>query len=147
MKKYWQTNENPINNYFIKVQFGVLFHDQICEESYFNELLTWKLSSFQKKFRLKLVTLVKFLIINNSYVNEDDKIQWYKNVVGKLKKKFIIKDVIVSHVYIRYFFPCPCSVMVKATCIRSDNKKYKDIVSRLFSVNWSPHFVKSSILI
>lgn len=37
--------------------------------------------------------------------------------------------------------------MVKATCIRSDKQKIKDIVSKLFSVNWSPHFVKSSILI
>lgn len=36
MKKYWQTNENPFNNYFIKVQYGVLFHDQICEANYFN---------------------------------------------------------------------------------------------------------------
>lgn len=36
MKKYWQTNENPINNYFIKFQYGVLFHDQICEANYFN---------------------------------------------------------------------------------------------------------------
>lgn len=44
-----------------------------------------KIIKFPKIFRLKLVTLVKFLIINNSYENEDAKIQ-YKNVVGKLKK-------------------------------------------------------------
>lgn len=47
-----------------------------------------KIIKFPKKFRLKLVTLVKFLIINNSYENEDAKIQWYKNVIGKLKKKY-----------------------------------------------------------
>lgn len=35
-KKYWQTNETRINNYFIKVLYGVLFHDQILEENYFN---------------------------------------------------------------------------------------------------------------
>lgn len=51
--------------------FMIKFVKQIISTNYLHE--NYQVS--KKKIRLKLVTLVKFLIINNSYENEDAKIQ------------------------------------------------------------------------